>query len=231
VDEHAKVVGTSRVWAAGDATSGRLKHSVVATAQADAAATAIAAAAGASVEVEPWEPVLHGILIARPLAPPSSVWVHDDEPLTHCLWWPPARVTGHALAKLIAARDPSARAGLRSHPNGVPVAAPVGAVPDSAVKSAATGGRPDELAANALTRELQALRRLERDSLRRSAAAGDDAERFERAPRGCRLSPAREIGVRANPPEGVGASRANRLGDAGFHRGAQARQVTTGALG
>ena len=63
VDEYARVRGLDAVWAAGDDTDFPLKQGGIATQQADVAARAIAARAGVSVEVEPFRPLLRGILL------------------------------------------------------------------------------------------------------------------------------------------------------------------------
>ncbi len=57
------------MFAAGDATSVSVNHSLLATRQADADAASIAAEAGAPVKPDLWEPVLRGILATRPIAP------------------------------------------------------------------------------------------------------------------------------------------------------------------
>jgi sulfide:quinone oxidoreductase len=62
VDEHCRVLGLERVFAAGDVTSFPVKQGGIATQQADAVAEAIAADAGAPVEPRPFDPVLRGVL-------------------------------------------------------------------------------------------------------------------------------------------------------------------------
>jgi sulfide:quinone oxidoreductase len=63
VDEHGKVPGLERVWAAGDGVAFPVKHGGLAAAQADAAAAAIARLAGADVAPEPFRPVMQGELL------------------------------------------------------------------------------------------------------------------------------------------------------------------------
>jgi sulfide:quinone oxidoreductase len=63
IDAHARVRGTERVYAAGDATDCAVKHGGVASQQADVAAEAIAALAGAPLEPKPFRPVVHGMLL------------------------------------------------------------------------------------------------------------------------------------------------------------------------
>ncbi len=61
-DEHGRVPGLERVFAAGDVTSFPVKQGGIATQQADAAAQLIAAEAGAAVDPEPFDPVLRAVL-------------------------------------------------------------------------------------------------------------------------------------------------------------------------
>jgi sulfide:quinone oxidoreductase len=63
IDEHCQVEGLERVYAAGDATEFPVKYGGIAAQQADTAAQAIAALAGATVEPQPFEPVVHGVLL------------------------------------------------------------------------------------------------------------------------------------------------------------------------
>lgn len=61
-DEHGRVLGVDRLYAAGDITNFPVKQGGVATQQADAAVEAIAADVGAAVEPKPFDPVLRGVL-------------------------------------------------------------------------------------------------------------------------------------------------------------------------
>jgi len=63
IDVHCQVRDTERVYAAGDATDFAIKYGGIAAQQADTAAQAIAALAGAAVTPEPFEPVIHGVLL------------------------------------------------------------------------------------------------------------------------------------------------------------------------
>lgn len=76
VDEHCRVPGTERVFAAGDVTTFPVKQGGIATQEADTAAEAIAAAVGCDIEPTPFDPAdaLHwpehdGKLIGRYLTP------------------------------------------------------------------------------------------------------------------------------------------------------------------
>jgi sulfide:quinone oxidoreductase len=62
VDDHGRVLGVDRLYAAGDVTAFPIKQGGIATQQADAAAEAIAAEVGASIEPKPFDPVLRGVL-------------------------------------------------------------------------------------------------------------------------------------------------------------------------
>lgn len=62
VDEHGRVIGTERVFAAGDVTSFPVKQGGIAAQQADAVAEAIAADLGAEIEPRPFDPVLRAAL-------------------------------------------------------------------------------------------------------------------------------------------------------------------------
>lgn len=62
VDEHGRVIGLERVFAAGDITAFPVKQGGIATQQADAVAEAIAAETGAEVDPRPFDPILRGVL-------------------------------------------------------------------------------------------------------------------------------------------------------------------------
>ncbi len=63
IDAHCRVRDTERVYAAGDATDFSIKFGGIAAQQADTAAQSIAALAGAAVAPEPFEPVIHGVML------------------------------------------------------------------------------------------------------------------------------------------------------------------------
>jgi sulfide:quinone oxidoreductase len=102
VDDHGRVRGSERVWAAGDAIAFPVKQGGLAAQQADAAAEAIAAVAGADVEPRPFRPVLRGMLLTGR----GSNWMRSEiaggagEAVAerHALWWPPTKVAGRYLA-------------------------------------------------------------------------------------------------------------------------------------
>jgi sulfide:quinone oxidoreductase len=165
VDAHARTAHDPRVYAAGDATALLLKHSTLASSQATAAAEAIAAEAGADITPTPWSAVLYGMLTLPPRYPgaPGSPWLADGEPTTNCVWWPPGHVAGRHLAPYLAAGDRGVRPGLERHPAGLPVAAPVGGDAAAGDDGPAGASSEEDLRHDALTRQLLALRRAERE--------------------------------------------------------------------
>jgi hypothetical protein len=152
----------------------------LASAQGTAAAEAIAAAAGADVDPEPWRPTLYGILTLPPHfpGPPGSPWLDNREPISHCLWWPPGHVAGRHLAPFLASSDPGVRPGLEWHPNGVPLAVPVGWDEGTAV-AAPAAPREAALRQDAMTRQLMAIRRAEHEEERVQHALERRAEEFD----------------------------------------------------
>jgi sulfide:quinone oxidoreductase len=62
VDEHCRVVGEERLFAAGDVTAFPVKQGGIATQQADAAAASIAAEIAGEPAPDPFDPVLRGVL-------------------------------------------------------------------------------------------------------------------------------------------------------------------------
>jgi sulfide:quinone oxidoreductase len=62
VDEHGRVIGLERVFAAGDVTNFPVKQGGIATQQADTAAEAIAAETGGGPGPRPFDPILRGVL-------------------------------------------------------------------------------------------------------------------------------------------------------------------------
>ena len=103
IDDHGRVEGAEDVYAAGDVTSGPIKHGSLACRQADAAAEAIAAHAGVALEPAPISPVLEGVLLTErdallmrceadaAGAPPAVL--RRGAP-----GWPPTKITGRELA-------------------------------------------------------------------------------------------------------------------------------------
>jgi sulfide:quinone oxidoreductase len=106
IDEHARVVGADRVYAAGDATTFPIKQGGLGTQQADAAAEHIARELGADLEPSPFHPVLRGKLIVGG----ESLDLRQDLTGGHgegvaspdYLWWPPQKVSGRYLSAWLA---------------------------------------------------------------------------------------------------------------------------------
>ena len=109
IDDHARVAGLERVWAAGDGTTFPVKQGGIGTQQADAAAEQIAASVGAEVEPRPFHPVLRGQLVT---AGESLHLRHElegghgeGEASLDYLWWPPHKVSGRYLAAWLEGED------------------------------------------------------------------------------------------------------------------------------
>jgi sulfide:quinone oxidoreductase len=105
-DLEGRVVGTTDVYAAGDATQFRPKQGGLATQQADAVAAAIAADAGANVRPAPYRPVLRGLLVTGfvPRYLRADLRAGTSVVDTEALWWPPAKIVGRYLAPFLAAQ-------------------------------------------------------------------------------------------------------------------------------
>ena len=89
VDRYGRVPDVGPIYAAGDAIDFPVKHGGVGAQQADAAAQSIAALAGADITPEPFDPVIHGMLLT------------DDKPL-----YLTAQITGgHGFSSEISDRQ------------------------------------------------------------------------------------------------------------------------------
>jgi sulfide:quinone oxidoreductase len=110
-DSHSAVDGADAVWAAGDATSFPIKQGGLAAQQADAAATAIAATLGEDLVVEPFRPVLRGLLL-DPHGQRFLDATRGDMPATP-LWWPPTKVVAPHLGRYLfpGSRPPASATG------------------------------------------------------------------------------------------------------------------------
>jgi sulfide:quinone oxidoreductase len=116
-DEHGRVVGVDRVWAAGDGTNFPIKQGGLAAQQADAAASSIAALAGAGIAPEPFRPVLQGVLMTGEVPEFMSSDIAgggEGQAAARALWWPPVKIAGRYLAPYLVARDPDLAIGLPS---------------------------------------------------------------------------------------------------------------------
>jgi hypothetical protein len=100
------VAGLETVWAAGDATWFPIKQGGLAAQQADTAARSIATRAGAHVPIEPFQPVLRGVLVTggTPDFLRSSKGHRDANvaAVGHELWSPPTKVAANYLGPYLA---------------------------------------------------------------------------------------------------------------------------------
>jgi sulfide:quinone oxidoreductase len=107
------VAGMDGVFAAGDGTSGAIKHGGLAAQQGDAAAQAIAALAGVAVDAAPSETTLRGVLRTpsgpRYLQATASGGEIAAEVSRHPLWWPPTKVASAWLTPWLTTRDAHCR--------------------------------------------------------------------------------------------------------------------------
>ena len=62
IDDHCRVIGRERLFAAGDVTSFPVKQGGIATQQADVIAEVIAADVGVEIDPRPFDPILRGVL-------------------------------------------------------------------------------------------------------------------------------------------------------------------------
>jgi sulfide:quinone oxidoreductase len=112
IDQHCRVRGLERVFAAGDATDFAIKLGGIAAQQADTAAQAIAALAGAPIDPRPFHPEIHAILLGadKPLYLSAHVTGGhgtssqiSEEPL----WSPPTKIAARYLAPYLESLDPA----------------------------------------------------------------------------------------------------------------------------
>jgi sulfide:quinone oxidoreductase len=92
VDDHGRVRGVERIYAAGDVTTFPVKQGGIATQQADVVAEAIAADLGTEIDPKPFHPILRGVLLTgagrRYLYGPLSGGHGDESILTDESPWP-----------------------------------------------------------------------------------------------------------------------------------------------
>lgn len=110
VDDHCRVRGVDRVYAAGDATDFPFKHGGLSAQQADTAAADIARLAGCDVDAGPLRPHVEGLLLTgrEPLYVSATVTgasgFHSRvsrEPL----WSPPTKIAARYLAPYLERLD------------------------------------------------------------------------------------------------------------------------------
>jgi sulfide:quinone oxidoreductase len=119
-DDHGRVAGLQRVYAAGDVTARPLKQGGLAAQQGDTVAEALAAEVGALDEPRPYRPIVRGLLLVG--GPPlylraelGGVDAATAEPLPgtsmasrEALWWPPEKVAADFLSPYFSTARPRA---------------------------------------------------------------------------------------------------------------------------
>ena len=110
VDPYGRVRDLEGVYAAGDAIDFPIKHGGVGSQQADVVAQSIAALAGASVTPEPFNPVIHGMLLtdAEPLyltAKLTGGQGFSSEISDTADWEPPSKIASKYLAPYLEQKD------------------------------------------------------------------------------------------------------------------------------
>jgi sulfide:quinone oxidoreductase len=110
VDHHGRVVDAGPIYAAGDATEFPVKHGGIAAQQADAAAQAIAALAGAAVALEPFAPVIQGMLLTDEAPLYLTARLTDGQGFSSEItdspsWSPPGKVATKYLAPYLEQLD------------------------------------------------------------------------------------------------------------------------------
>jgi sulfide:quinone oxidoreductase len=113
VDEHCRVRGLERVWAAGDATDFPVKMGGIAAQQADTAAAGIAALAGIPIEEHPFDPEVRAVLLGAEKPLYMSAYLTGGHGATSRLsetpyWSPPAKVAAKYLIPYLETRDRAA---------------------------------------------------------------------------------------------------------------------------
>jgi sulfide:quinone oxidoreductase len=110
VNPYGQVSDVGPIYAAGDATDFPVKHGGLASQQADAAAQSIAALAGAPVTPEPFNPVIHGMLLTD--SKPVYLTAHitgghgfSSEITDTPTWSPPAKIAAKYLAPYLDTLD------------------------------------------------------------------------------------------------------------------------------
>ncbi len=110
VDAYGRVRDVEHVYAAGDAIDFPIKHGGVGSQQADVAARSIAAAAGADVKPEPFNPVIHGMLLTddKPLyltAKLTGGHGFSSQITDVPTWTPPSKIVAKYLAPYLEHLD------------------------------------------------------------------------------------------------------------------------------
>jgi len=107
---HGEVRDLDGVYAAGDCTDFPVKHGGVASQQADAVAEAIAARSGAPITPQPFQPIVHGMLLTddKPLYLTARITGghgFSSEVSDTPLWSPPSKIASRFLAPYLEAHS------------------------------------------------------------------------------------------------------------------------------
>jgi sulfide:quinone oxidoreductase len=113
VDKFQQVLETDGVYAAGDATEFAVKHGGISSQMADVVAEQIAAAAGADITPEPFQPVVHGMLLTddKPLYLTARITGgqgFSSEVSDTPTWSPPTKIASRYLTPYLDQHSPSA---------------------------------------------------------------------------------------------------------------------------
>jgi len=109
-DPYGRVRGVEGVHAAGDAIDFPIKHGGIGSQQADVVAQSIAALAGASVTPEPFNPVIHGMLLTdgKPMYLTAKITGghgFSSEITDTPTWSPPSKIAAKYLAPYLEGLD------------------------------------------------------------------------------------------------------------------------------
>jgi sulfide:quinone oxidoreductase len=110
VDPHGRVRDVEGVYAAGDAIDFPIKHGGIGSQEADVVAQSIAALAGAAVTAEPFDPVIHGMLLTddKPLFLTAKITGgqgFSSEISDTPTWEPPSKIASKYLAPYLDQQD------------------------------------------------------------------------------------------------------------------------------
>lgn len=110
VDPYGRVRDIEGVYAAGDAIDFPIKHGGIGSQEADVVAQSIAALAGAPVTPEPFDPVIHGMLLTdeQPLYLTAKITGgqgFSSEVSDTPNWEPPSKIASKYLAPYLARQD------------------------------------------------------------------------------------------------------------------------------
>jgi len=113
VDKFQRVLDADGVYAAGDSTEFAIKHGGVSSQMADVAAEQIAADAGAKITPQPFQPVVHGMLLTdgKPLYLTARITGghgFSSEVSDTPTWSPPTKIASRYLTPYLDEHNPTA---------------------------------------------------------------------------------------------------------------------------